>query len=176
MNFVLAAAEAVRACCRPRRGAAVASASQWLASAGAAAAATAPTPDGPDDWSLVGIGGGRAEDPVELVAGTTAMEEPTPADLAIRVAAARQYGQKMRAELAAGRCAPKALALPQGLRRRTWVATECEPDAVGLYAKWAAADAAGRSRPSGIVRGFASVAEAEGYIAGLGSAVPDLRR
>ncbi len=66
--------------------------------------------------------------------------------------------------------------LPPGRRNQVWVATECGPQATGIYAKYGAAEVAGRSRPTGTVGGFASLAGAEGYVAGLGYAVPDRRR
>ncbi len=68
------------------------------------------------------------------------------------------------------------LVLHPGLRNRVWVATEFGPQAMGIYAKYGAAPVAGRSRPTGIVRGFASLAEAKSCVAGLCYTVPDRRR
>ncbi len=109
------------------------------AGAGAAAGGVPATPEDPrDDRAVLDMDGGvsrfrhAAEDvndephaPVEPAAvprpGTgsadaaTSTEEASPASWAIRVAAAREYGQRMSAEVAAGRPAPPALVLPPGL-------------------------------------------------------------
>ena len=123
--------------------------------------------------------GGMAATDGATARGATAgtddeVEESSGQSLAAREDAARQYGRRLAAELAAGRPAPPALAPPARLKNRVWVATECDPDLAGLYGMSAAAE--GAARPDGLVRGFASVAEARGYISGLGVTVPDRRR
>ena len=59
--------------------------------------------------------------------------------------------------------------------RRGCATTECGPH-VGTYARYGAAAAAAGSQPTCVVRGFGSVAEADGYIARLGCRVPDQRQ
>ncbi len=67
------------------------------------------------------------------------------------------------------------MALPSGFRNRVWVVTESEPNHVGLFSKWSAAEVAIGMGIGSIVRGYATVGEAQAYIQGLGVPVPDRR-
>ncbi len=136
--------------------------------AGDASSPAASVPDG----QATTVAPSLTDGGVEMATSTEGLP---PAALAARVAAAGAYGRSMAAEIAARRPAPQAMVLPPGLRNRVWVATECGPHA-GMYARSGAAAAVSvGSQPTGLVRGFASVAEADGYIGCLGCRVPDRR-
>lgn len=113
-----------------------------------------------------------ADDGVEIAAPA---EDVPLATLAVWVADSPEYCRSIAAAIAAGRPALPAIGPPPELRNCMWVAIEYGPRA-GIYASHGAAARAAGSHPAGLVRVFASGAEAYGYVAGLGHRVPDRRQ